>query len=114
MKIIYQLFIVLLFTFVGDLIASILPFPIPGSIIGLLLLLVALILKVIKVEYIMDVSLWLQKNMSFMFIPLCVGIMNYFDILKVRWFEFIIITFVSTLVTMIVSALVAKAGIKNE
>ena len=113
MKIIYQFFIVLLFTFLGELISYILPFPIPGAIIGLLLLLLALVLKIVKVEFIYDVSLWLQQNMAFFFIPLCVGIMDYFDILKLKWFEFLLVTVVSTVITLVVTALVAKVGSKN-
>ena len=114
MKIIYQLFLILLFTFIGELIASILPFPVPGAIIGLLLLLLFLVLKIIKVEYVYELSFWLQQNMAFLFIPLCVGIMDYFDILKLKWFEFLIITIVSTVITMIVTGLIAKVGCCDE
>lgn len=113
MKVIYQFFIILLFTFVGDLISLVLPFNMPGAIIGLLLLLLFLILKIIKVEEVYNVSLWLQKNMSFLFIPLSVGIMKYFDILKIRWLEFLIITVVSTLATLIITALYAERCDKN-
>jgi|SRR5690625_1428636 len=113
MKIIYQLFIILLFTFLGDLISLILPFNMPGAIIGLLLLFLFLILKIIKVEQIFDVSFWLQKNMSFLFIPLSVGIMKYFDILKLKWFEFLVITVLSTIITLIITALYAEKCDKN-
>lgn len=114
MKIIYQLFIILLFTFIGELLHTYLLPTIPGSIIGLLLLLLALFLKVIKVEHVNDMALWLQKNMAFLFIPLCVGIMQNFDILKLKWFEFILITVVSTVGTLILTALIASKGDKHE
>lgn len=113
MKIIYQLFIILLFTFIGDLISLILPLNMPGAIIGLLLLLFALFLKIIKVNYVYDVSLWLQQNMSFLFIPLGVGVMQYFDILKLKWFEFLLITVLSTIITLIVTAVYAEKCDKN-
>ena len=52
--------------------------------------------------------------MSFFFVPLVVGIMQYFDILKLNWLEIVVVTIVSTLVTLVISGLVAKRGTKNE
>ncbi|VEU80837.1 Putative effector of murein hydrolase LrgA [Haploplasma axanthum] len=114
MKIVLELFIILIFTLLGELIASILPFSFPGSVIGLLLLFVALMTKIVKVDQIKDVSKWLQKNMAFLFVPLCVGIMQYFDIIKVSWFEILLILVVSTIITLITTAVIAEKGVKHE
>lgn len=113
MKIMYQLFIILLFTLLGEFISYLLPFNFPGSIIGLLLMFLALLLNILKVKHVFEVSLWLQQNMAFLFTPLAVGVMNYFDILKLKWFEFLIVTTISTLITLIITALIAKVGEEN-
>ncbi|MDY0277486.1 MAG: CidA/LrgA family protein [Acholeplasma sp.] len=114
MKILKEFLIILIFTFFGELIAWLLPFSFPGSVIGLLLFFVSLLTKIIKVEQVKELSNWLQKNMAILFVPLCVGVMQYFDIIKVQWLEIIIILFFSTALTMLVVSLVAKRGVKNE
>ena len=114
MKLLFQVFIILLFTFIGELISSVLPFSFPGSLIGLVLLFTALCFKIVKVSYVKDISNFLQKYMAFLFVPLCVGMMQYFDIIALHWLEIIILMVVSTVVTMIVTALVAKGGHKHE
>lgn len=114
MKILFQFFIILLFTFLGELISSILPFSFPASIIGLLLLFIFLVLKLVKVKHLDEVSNYLQKNMAILFVPLCVGVMQYFDIIKLNLIEIIVLLVVSTVVTFIVVGLIAKRGLKNE
>lgn len=114
MKLLFQLLIIISFTFLGELISSVLPFSFPGSLIGLLLLFMALCLKIVKVLHVKEVSQWLQKNMAFLFVPLCVGVMQYFDIIKLHFLEFIILLVVSTIVTMVLTALVGNKGAKNE
>lgn len=114
MKILLQLFILILFTLLGELIAYVLPFKFPGSMIGLLLLFVALLLKIVKVEHIKEVSMWLQKYMAFLFVPLCVGLMQYFDLINLHWVEILLVLVISTIVTLITTALIAQRGVKNE
>ncbi len=114
MKIFLQLFILILFTLVGEAIAYYLPFNFPGSLIGLLLLFIALLLKIVKIEHIKNVSLFLQKYMAFLFVPLCVGMMQYFDLIELHWVEILLVLVVSTIVTLITTAFVAQRGVKNE
>ncbi len=114
MKILFQLFILILFTVIGELIAFYLPFKFPGSLIGLILLFLALLLKVIKVDYIKDVSGFLQKYMAFLFVPLAVGLMQYFDLIALHWLELVLVLVVSTTVTLIVTSILAQRGIKDE
>ncbi len=114
MKILLQFLIILIFTLLGELVSMILPFSFPGSLIGLLLLFLALVLKIIKVEDIKDVSSFLQKNMAFLFVPLGVGILNYFDYIQMHWLSIVLILVISTTITLTLSAYIAKRGVKNE
>ncbi|WP_026399840.1 CidA/LrgA family protein [Acholeplasma equifetale] len=114
MKIMLQLFILIFFTLLGEAIAMILPFSISGSLIGLILLFLALWTKVLKVEHIKDLTCYLQKNMSFLFVPLCVGLIEYFDIVRTYFIEICVVLLVSTIVTLILTALTAKGGVKDE
>lgn len=106
MKLIKQLFYILLFTILGDIISRWLP--IPGSVIGLILLYLALQFKIVTIDDIKDVGNWLKDNMSFLFVPISVGLMNSFGILKTSWFPLTTIMIVTTLGTMIGVALITE------
>src|SRR5690554_4850356 len=108
MKILFQLFILIMFSLIGELISYYLPFSFPGSLIGLILLFLCLWLKIIKVEHIKDVGCFLQKYMAFLFVPLAVGLMSYFDLIKLHWLELILVLVLSTTTTFIVTAYLAK------
>jgi len=112
-KIIVQIIILILFTLLGELIAYILPFSFPGNLIGLILLFLALLTKLIKPVYIKETSQFLQKYMSFLFVPLCVGLMVYFDLIQMHWLEILLVLIISTTVTFISTAWVANRGAKS-
>lgn len=52
MKYIYQLFIILVVTFVGELLHYFIPIPVPASIYGLIIMLILLCTKVVKLEHV--------------------------------------------------------------
>ncbi|WP_047154835.1 CidA/LrgA family protein [Aneurinibacillus tyrosinisolvens] len=65
----------------GNLIVKVLHLPIPGNLIGLLLLFLLLITKVIPLQWIEEGSALLLKHLSFFFIPIAVGLMSYGNLL---------------------------------
>lgn len=104
MKIIKQICLILLFYIIGDIISLGLKtiFPslfLPGTIIGMILLLIALFTKFIKTEQVYEVGSFLTSNMAFFFIPAAVGVVEYFDILEVAIIKIIIIAVVSVIVS---------------
>jgi holin-like protein len=104
MKIIKQIFFILLFYVIGESISfgisSIFPnIFIPGTILGMLLLVLALLLKVVKNEYVEDVGIFLTSNMAFFFIPAAVSVIEYFDLLKVSIIRILILVIISLVVS---------------
>ena len=75
MKIFKQLGLVLLIAFAGEVINRLTGVPVPGSIIGMVILLVLLKTKVIQVAQIEQISDFMLSNITFFFIPVGVGIM---------------------------------------
>jgi len=67
--------------FVGNQIQSILSISIPGSIIGMLLLFVLLMLGIFKVEWVQSGATLFIRHMMFLFVPISVGLMVHFDTL---------------------------------
>lgn len=103
MRYVIQLFIIICFSFAGELLHRVLPFPIPASIYGIILLFSALELRVLKVEHIREVSTTLIISMPVMFVPPAVGLINTWDNIKNNWPEYLLITFASTFVVIAVA-----------
>ena len=104
MKILKQIFIILLFYVLGETISYVMRtlFPklfLPGTIIGMILLLIALITKLIKMEHIKEVGTFLTNNMSFFFIPAAVSVVEYFDILQAAILKILLISAVSVIIS---------------
>lgn len=100
--------IILVAYFLGMVIQAFFNLPIPGTVIGLILLFLALSLGIVKTEMIEDICEVLISHMSFLFIPAGVGLMTSFDLLKGKVLAFTIITILSTFVVWIVTAYVVK------
>lgn len=103
MKIIKQLFWIFLFSLLGEMLSAIiLPYiAIPGSVIGMVLLFLALHFKMIKVEQVEEAGTWLTDNMGIFFVPAGVGLISNFDILADSWLQLVIIMVVTTILMMI-------------
>ena len=112
MKYIKQLMIIILFSFLGEILNHIIPLPIPASIYGMMLLFVALATKIIKLEEVEETAEYLLSIMLIFFVPASVGIMDTFFEHKSSMLPIIIIVFVSTIVVMSVTGLVSQFIIK--
>lgn len=82
MKLYVQFMIILVFSFLGEAISSIFHLPVPGSIIRLALLFLALEFKIIRLRHITLVGDFLLANMTILFLPAAVGIMEKFSDIK--------------------------------
>ena len=76
MKYYVQFMLICLFAVIGEALSTFFKLPIPGSIIGLFLLLIALQLKWIRLRHIHAVAEFLIANMTILFLPAGVGIME--------------------------------------
>lgn len=100
MKYMKQFCIILLFSLVGEIIHLMLPLPIPASIYGLVLLLIALQTKLLPLAAVEDVSDFLIEIMPLMFIPAAVGLLESWGILRPILLPFVVISLVSTIIVM--------------
>jgi len=110
-NIIVQLSFILLITYIGNFIASHLPFAFPGVVIGLILLFFALYFRLIKLSHIDKVTNVLLANMTFLFIPAGVALIDSLELLSMYWWKLLIVILVSTIVTMIVTGWVVQQSI---
>lgn len=84
----------------GGIIVEFLHVPLPGSIIGLIILLLLLHMKIVKKEYVADGAGFLLPILTLLFIPATVGVVNYPELLSWLGVSLLIITIISTIFSL--------------
>ncbi len=95
--------LLLLLQFVGEVIARGCGLPIPGNVIGMGLLLVALLLGWIEEKWVQEASELLLSHLALLFVPAGVGVMVYFDLLRREWLAISVALVVSSFAVMAVT-----------
>ena len=119
MKFLRQFMIILLLSFLGEVLKMFIPLPIPASVYGLVLMLVCLMTGVLKTSQVKDAAFFLIEIMPVMFIPAAAGLIDSWGVLRPLIVPIMIITVVITVFVMAVTGRIAqmiaqKRGIKNE
>lgn len=114
MKYVKQFGIILAISFLGEVLKSLIPLPIPASIYGLLLMLTALCLRVIPLESVKETAKFLIEIMPLMFIPAAVGLIESWTAISPIILELLAVTAVSTVLVMAVSGRVTQLVIRLE
>ena len=95
----------LLFQFVGEVLARVLQVPLPGPLAGMLLLFAALLLRGHVPAPLASTSGLLLQHLMLMFVPPVAGVMLHFERVAREWQPFLVASVVSTLVALAVTAL---------
>ena len=114
MKWMKQFGIILLISFVGEILENWIPLPIPASIYGIILLFLCLKLNIIPHEAVHETGKFLIEIMPLMFIPAAVGLLETWDVIAPAWLEYVAVTVISTWVVMIVSGRVTQFVIRRK
>lgn len=109
MRFIRQLAIILIFSFLGELISRTLSLPIPGNVLGMVFLVICLCTGIIKVEAVDEVSDFLLEYLPFFFVPAGVGLISSVAEIKTTWPFLLIMVVISTLIAMTVTGLIVQA-----
>ena len=91
-----QLFVIFGLCLAGEGISAVLPFPFPASVASMVLLLILLFSKVLKPERIQQTGGFLLEHMAFFFIPVCVGVMEYWDVVVQNLWPILLISLLTT------------------
>ena len=114
MKYLRQLSIIFTISFLGQVLHTLIPAPIPASIYGLVLMLGALLGRIVRLEQVKAAGDFLISLMPLMFIGPSVQIMVAFSGHSGFLPAFLIITVVSLYVVMIVSGRVTQRLIRKS
>jgi len=108
------LVLLLLFQFIGEGLSTLLNLPIPGNVIGMALLLLALACGWVKLDWLQEAAELLLTYMALFFVPAGVGVMLYFDLIGREWLPIVAATVISTFVVMAVTGWAATLLDKSE
>lgn len=112
MKYAKQFSIIIVISFIGEMLNQLLPLPVPGSVYGLVLMFLCLKSGVVKLASIKETALYLVEIMPMMFIPAGVGLMDSWSVLRPSLFAYLFIVVVSTFVVMAAAGHATQAVIR--
>ncbi len=85
---------------VGEMITYVLELPLPGSVVGMLLLLAGLRGGILRVDWVKEAAELLLSNLSLLFVPAGVGVMVYAGLIAQHWIPLTTATICSTLAVL--------------
>lgn len=100
--------VLLVFQTLGEGLVYALGLPIPGPVLGMLLLFVYLVLNSAAVKALAPTSLELLKHLSLLFVPAGVGIMVHGQRIAAEWLPISVALVASTVVSIAVTAAVVR------
>ena len=107
-KLILQLALIMLITFIGTEVQKLLHIPLAGSIVGLMLFFLLLQFKIVPESWINVGADFLLKTMVFFFIPSVVGIMDVASNITMNYILFFIVIIIGTCLVALSSGYIAE------
>lgn len=113
-KLILQLDLIMLITFIGTEVQKLLHIPLAGSIVGLMLFFLLLQFKIVPESWINVGADFLLKTMVFFFIPSVVGIMDVASNITMNYILFFIVIIIGTCLVALSSGYIAEKMLEKS
>ncbi len=107
------LLLLLLCQLLGEWIVLALVLPVPGPVMGMVLLLASLIVAKRVPEAVRVSAEGLLRHLALLFVPAGVGLMVHAELIAAEWLVILTALVISTVVTILVTALVLKRLTRN-
>ena len=104
----------LLFQLIGEFLSRVLNLPVPGPVIGMLLLFATLWLRDGPSKDLRHTSQNLLQHLSLLFVPAGTGIMAHLNRVADEWLPLALSLLISTAAALAVSALVMKLSLSKD
>lgn len=114
MRYLFQFTRLLAFCFAGELLHTFLPLPIPASVYGLLLLLLALCVGIVKLEQVRETGLFLTSIFPLLFVPAAAGVMDLWAELGAMLLPALIVIIPVTILVFTVAGRTTQAVIRRK
>ncbi|MBL4931203.1 MULTISPECIES: CidA/LrgA family protein [Clostridium] len=112
MKLLRELLIITLIYFLGEVLSRLLHIPIPGNILGMLILLACLCTNLIKLHQIEKVANFFLNHLSFFFIPAGVGLITSISVIKDSWYKLLVVCILTTIIVMVTTGHIVQFLVK--
>lgn len=113
MKYLKQICLILLFSLLGELCRFLIPYPIPASIYGMVLLFGALSLKIVKMEQVKDAGSFMTSILPVLFVAPAVNLMDCWEQMQSALIPLLLITLISTVLVFGVSGIITQWVMKR-
>jgi holin-like protein len=100
--------ILLAFLYAGNAVSALLHLPVPGSVLGMVMLAAALHLGIVGPAWVRPAAELLIRHMSLLFIPAGVGVMVYFGLIRREWLPLVAGSVVGLVAVMLVVGLLLQ------
>ena len=108
LKLFKQFTVIIALSFIGEVLHALIPFPIPASIYGILLLFLLLERKILQVDDVKEVSDFLIFIMPLLFIPAAVGLIDAWNELRASLAAYVTIIIAVTLIVMVATGRITQ------
>lgn len=109
MKLFREALIILGIYLMGEFLASSLHLPVPGNILGMVILFILLLTNIVKVDNISTVTSFLLDHLAFFFIPAGVGLMASIGIIKSTWWQLLVVCISTTIIIIGVTGIIVQS-----
>ncbi len=100
--------LLLVYQLAGEVVVQLAGLPVPGPVVGMLLLFLTLLLRGSAPAGLRDTSQTLLSHLSLLFVPAGVGVLLHFKRLGAEWLPISVALVASTVLTIAVTALVMR------
>ncbi len=114
MKYLSQFLIIMVIAYLGEILHNLLPFPIPTTVYGIVLMFAALYLKIIKVDQVKQTGGFLTSILPMLFVSPMVGILEKWHLIRDELLIIVLLVGISTIVTFAVSGIMTQAFLNEE
>jgi holin-like protein len=101
--------VLLVFQLIGEVLVVVTGLPVPGPVVGMLLLFATLVARGAAPAWLRETCQGLLSHLSLLFVPAGVGVLLHFQRLGAEWLPIAVALVASTVITIGVTALVMRA-----
>lgn len=106
--------VLLVYQLIGEVIVQFTRLPVPGPVIGMLLLFLTLSMRGKLAEPLSDTANGILQHLSLLFVPAGVGVMVHFARVSGEWLPIIVAVLISTALAIAVTALVMRVLMRGR
>lgn len=112
MSVLKQLFLIFAVCLAGEGLSALLPFTFPAAVAAMVILLILLACRVVKPNQLQETGGFLLDNMAFFFVPVCVGVLEYWDVVVQNLWPILLISLLTTPVVFFVTGHVVQLTVR--